>query len=261
MTKDTKAPVNVLDENTRRYYLDMMGVQCWQLLDSENQPAKAQEVEQSAEPVSADISNNTEVVTQPATGEPGWPQLEIAIQQCDKCQLHKTRKQALSGKGNQSADLMFVVLAPELADDASGILLSGEANDLFSRMLAAIDVSIDDVYVTSLLKCAVPAQYTVLPLELQQCNTYLKQQIQLIQPKLLVVLGDTAIRCLLQKDAKLDDFRELINVDPTTDVLSVNNYESVPLFVSYSPQELLQQPEYKRKAWLDLQQLQKIITT
>lgn len=259
MAKDAKTPLNVLDENTRRYYLEVMGVQCWQLLESDNQTALVHDVVPAVEPVSTNTTDNTEVITQPVADDANWPRLETAIQQCDKCPLHKTRKQALPGRGNQSAEIMFVVLSPGIADDASGSLLSGEANDLFSRMLAAINVSIDDVYITSLLKCAVPAQHTVSPAELLQCNEHLKQQIQLIHPKLLVVLGDTAVRCFLQKDAKLDDFRELINVEPSTDVQSVNFYESVPLFVSYSPQELLQQPENKRKAWLDLQQLQKII--
>ncbi len=97
-----------------------------------------------------------------------------------------------------------------------------------------------------------PAKHTVSPQEVKQCFVYLKQQMQLIQPKLLVVLGETTIRCLLQKNLSLDDFR-VMNTE------SQYQLESVPLFVSYSPQELLQQAENKRKAWSDLQQLQKIV--
>ena len=254
MTKDTKTPVNVLDENTRRYYLDVMGVQCWQLLDSGDQQTKTQESEQ----VNHAIEINTDVDSDQAVSKHlDWPLLDTAIQQCNKCPLHKTRKQVLSGKGSQSAELMFVLLSPGMDDGLD--LLSAEANELLSKMLSAINLSIDEVYITSLLKCGVPAQHTVSPFEIQQCNAYLKQQIQLIRPKLVVVLGETAIRCMLQQDSALDDFRQQINVDTQTDTAAVNKFESVPLFVSYSPQELLQQSENKRKAWLDLQQLKKLI--
>jgi len=218
----SKSTVSSLDENTRRYYLDVMGIQCWQLRNSEKL--------QDAEP---DVSN----------GLP-WLQLETAIQQCNKCPLHKTRQQTVVGRGSQSAELMFVLLSPDANDN--------EANALFAKMLAAINVSIDDVYITSLLKCNVPANHTVSPGEIQHCDDYLKQQIQLIQPKLLVVLGETAIRCLLQKNLSLDDFRVMNNE-------AGQLIESVPLFVSYSPQELLQQPDNKRKAWSDLQVIQNII--
>ncbi len=254
MTKDATPPLTVLDENQRRYYLDVMGVQCWQLLDTGNQQAIDQDTGQAIDEIKVD----TDVASdQLASNNINWPQLDNAIQQCTKCQLHKTRKQAVSGKGSQSAELMFVLLSPGM-DEASG-LLTAEANALFSKMLSAINVSIDDVYITSLLKCAVPAQHTVSPHEIQQCNDYLRQQVRLIQPKRLIVLGETAIRCMLQKNSTLDDFRELINSDTHAEALSVNTFESLPLFVSYSPQELLQQPENKRKAWSDLQQLQKII--
>ena len=233
MTKDAVTADNVLDENARRYYLDVMGIQCWELLDGRERPV----VDEKIEAVS-DADNS------------GWPQLETAVQQCDRCPLHETQKQAFSGIGKQSADIMFVMLSPEK---------NAEANDLFSKMLSAINISIDDVYITSLLKCAVPARHTVTPHEIQQCDLYLKQQVKLLKPKRVVVLGETAIRCLLQKDSSLDDLRKQINMATQANETAEYNYDSVPLFVSYSPQELLQQPEHKRKAWLDLQQLQKII--
>jgi len=240
MTKDSPAP---LDENTRRYYLDVMGIQCWQSLDSQ-QVSNA-----SADPI---VEQGNEDVT-----AVGWPQLEDSIRQCDQCALHKTRKQALVGRGNQSAELMFVVLSPSDRDDEKGDICSDAVNDLFSKMLAAIDINIDDVYITSLLKCAVPANHTISPKEIRSCDDHLKQQIQLIRPRLLVVLGETAVRCLLQKNLSIDDFRAM---NPGLGNLGQQyQVESIPVFVSYSPDELLQQVEDKRKAWSDLQLLQKII--
>jgi len=121
-------------------------------------------------------------------------------------------------------------------------------------MLAAINVAIDDVYITSLLKCSVPATHTVSTTELHHCNDYLKQQIKSVQPKLVIVLGETAARCMLQSTMTLDDLRATTNINEKN-----TEYESIPLFVSYSPQELLNAPAGKRKAWSDLQQIQKII--
>ena len=235
-----------LDENARRYYLDVMGIQCWESLDKH-----AEKLD--------DIQTNKDVAfDQSVTDDLSWSQIDTAIQRCDHCSLHKTRKQAIAGQGSRSAELLFILLSPEAGDESAN-MLAAEANELFAKMLSAINIYIDDVYISSLLKCAVPAQHTVTPHEIQQCENYLRQQIQLMQPKLVVVLGETAIRCLLQKELSLDDFRGQINTGVQINKMAEYEFESVPLFVSYSPQELLRQPENKRKAWSDLQQLQKII--
>ena len=229
--------VPLMDENTRRYYLDVMGIQCWQSIS----PA-----EQFVEPSKVTASLSGDAIS--------FPLLEEAIQQCDKCCLHEGRRQAISGRGNLSAELMFVLLSPDAADDEAATICSGEANDLLAKMLAAINLSIDDVYISSLLKCAVPATHTVSTTEMHHCGNHLKRQIQLIQPKLLVVLGETAARCLLQESLSLDDIRSITNTSA-----GPKQFEAVPLFSSYSPQELIQQPDNKRKAWSDLQKIQKII--
>lgn len=227
--------VALLDENTRRYYLDAMGIQCWETLPT-------QEIEDNG-------LSEEKVVERSAL-----PLLEIAVKQCEKCSLHKTRKQAILGRGDQQSDLMFVLLSPTEKDEENAVICTGEANTLLTKMLTAIDVSINDVYITSLLKCHVPSNHTASSEEFKNCRTYLKQQIKLVQPKLLVVLGETSARYILQSDLVLDDMR-----DETNDKSNDNLFESVPIFVSYSPQELLLMPENKRKAWSDLQKIQKII--
>jgi len=232
----------VLDENTRRYYLDAMGIQCWQLLTTEV---------------------NTDVTSQPQTsGELTWLQLESNIQRCTDCALHQTRKQALVGRGSKAAELMLVLLAPSVEDDASGLICSGEGNALLKKMLAAINISIDEVYITALLKCAIPPNHTVSPAEIRQCRVHLKQQVQAIQPRLIVILGEVAAQCLLKESITIDEFRENCNsAQQSAGSRNAEKYrfESVRLFISYSPDELVHQPENKRKAWVDLQALQKIV--
>lgn len=231
----TERAAKNMDENTRRYYLDAMGIQCWESLDA--QPGLASSLAENSD---GEVSVASEMA------------LETSIQTCTNCTLHTTRKQAIAGRGNQHGNLMFVLLSPTAGDDNNNLVCSGEAGELFSKMLAAININIDDVYITSLLKCAVPANHAVSAQEIQSCESHLQQQIQQVQPELLVVLGETVARYLLQQEQTIDDCRAM-NQSLT------QQFASLPLFFSYSPEELLLQPENKRKAWTDLQQLQKII--
>jgi uracil-DNA glycosylase family 4 len=226
-----------IDENTRRYYLDVMGIQCW---ESKNSTEELVDGAGLAEASDGDVVS--------------FDALDDAVQQCEQCSLHGNRKQAITGRGSLSAELMFILLGPDESDDKAAMICSGEADILLTKMLAAINVSVNDVYVTSLLKCAVPATHTVSTTELHHCKHHLKQQIRLIKPKLLVVLGEITARCMLQESLSLDDLRSVANVD-----VGQKQFEGVPLVISYSPQELMQQPDSKRKAWSDLQQIQKII--
>jgi len=239
----TAGAVKTMDENTRRYYLDAMGIQCWESLDA--QPGSASSPAEDASDLLIENNDMEVAVASDAA-------LESTIHACTDCALHTTRKQAIMGRGNQSSNLMFVLLSPAVNDDNNNLLCSGEAGELFSKMLAAININIDDVYITSLLKCAVPANHAVSAKEIQTCESHLQQQIQLMQPELLVVLGETAARYLLQQEQTIDDCRAL-NQSMT------QQFASLPLFFSYSPEELLLQPENKRKAWTDLQQLQKMV--
>ena len=227
-----------VDENLRRYYLNAMGIQCWQELDV---PGVASEVSSQVE-TRNDASGNLE-------------SLESEVQKCQKCKLHETRKQALAGQFNPSSSIMFVLLSPNESDENTGQLCSGDARVLFEKMLKAIDIAIEDVSITSLLKCRVPDLHTVSTAEIQHCNEYLKQQIDSVSPELLVVLGDTAARCILQRDSFLDELRDELNAD---DIEHLLRYENVPMYFSYSPHELLQNPENKRKAWSDLQRIQSL---
>ncbi|HHJ34428.1 MAG TPA: hypothetical protein ENJ87_01550 [Gammaproteobacteria bacterium] len=230
-----------LDENARRYYLDVMGIQCWQSLDPLQQGS-----EQRGESVTPE--DDREVVVA------NWSGFEKRVQQCADCRLHEMRKKPITGRGDQSAELMFVLLSPTSNDDESGMLCSGEAGELFARMLSAIDIAIEKIYMTSLLKCALPGTRTASAEQVRSCDQYLLQQIKMVQPKLIIILGEQAARLLLQDDRPLDNFRAM-------NAGGQDKIHSLPLFVSYSPHELLQRPEHKREAWSDLQLLQKRLAT
>jgi DNA polymerase len=255
MSEEGQVP---LTENTRRYYLDAMGIQCWEPLPGVVSGCVADAISSASESTVNESTVNKAAADKSKLreGVADFQLLGSTIQQCKNCQLHTTRKQAVLGRGNLSAALMFVLLSPDESADESGVLCAGEPFDLFSKMLGAINISIDDVYITSLLKCHVPDLHTVSASEIHHCNAYLQQQISLVQPSLIVALGSTAVRCALQKDVDLDKLRDEVN---TVDVSNSFRFEGVPLFVSYSPHELLRKVENKRKAWADLKMIQQAI--
>ncbi len=220
----------VLDENSRRYYLDAMGIQCWQLLEQENAALQTP------------VAIEKEVVEQ------------NDVEQNVARDVGKSVQYEVLSRGNKSADMMFVLLSPSANDETSGELCSGEEGVLLTKMLAAIKVPIADVYITSLLKSSSPVTDAISSNEMEQCKTQLKQQIQKVEPKVLIALGEASAQILLKQKMPLDRLREQVNTNGNK---SETHFESTPLFVSYSPAELLQKAESKRKAWLDLQQLQK----
>ena len=234
MNSDDNHSDVALDENSRRYYLDVMGVQCWQLLESENVALQTPAADKDAV--------KKEVIEK-----------EVAEKSIAR-DVDETVQYEVLSRGNESADMMFVLLSPSSNDTAAGELCSGEEGALLTKMLAAIKVSIADVYITSLLKSSSSVTDTISLNEMEQCIMQLKQQIQKVKPKVLIALGEASAQMLLKQKMSLDRLREQVN---TNDNKSKAHFESVSLFVSYSPTELLQKAENKRKAWLDLQQLQK----
>ena len=227
-----------MDEQLRRYYLDQLGIQCWQSA-----------TEQVAGPVDevVDTGSLSTAAASPA------PSLEQAVLGCTACSLHRHREQALPGRGDADAEVLVLLPHPSVEDDRAGSLCGGEQGALLEKMLAAIGLSFGQVYITSLLKCAVPARHTIMPVEIDQCRAHLDAQISTIRPGHILVLGELTARCLFQQDRTLDDFRRDINGGRDV-VMGV--YKDIRLLASYSPQELLERPACKRKAWQDLQLLQ-----
>ena len=223
-----------MDEQLRRYYLDQLGIQCWQSL-----------------PVVHDEVSGTEPVAA-VHDEPSLT-IEQAVQECAACPLHQGRKQALPGRGDTGCDVLVLLASPSAQDDMAGRICSGEQGELLDKMLAAIGLSTDEVYITCLLKCAVPAQHTIMPAEVEHCRKHLDAQLAAIRPGHVLMLGELTARCFFQQDSSLDAFREEINVHADA---PGSVYGGAKLMVSYSPQELIQAPACKRKAWQDLQLLQ-----
>jgi uracil-DNA glycosylase family 4 len=174
--------------------------------------------------------------------QPGWTEIKQAVPACTACSLHTTRTQTVFGVGDENADWMLIGEAPGAEEDRLGEPFVGQAGKLLDNMLAAIGLKRgDNVYIANVLKCRPPGNRNPEPEEVAKCTPFLKQQIALIQPKLIVAMGRFAAQTLLASDASIASMRG-----------RVYRYEGVPLIVTYHPAYLLRNLPDKAKAWADL---------
>jgi uracil-DNA glycosylase family 4 len=146
------------------------------------------------------------------------------------------------GVGDEKAEWLFVGEGPGADEDAQGEPFVGQAGKLLDNMLAAIKLQRGkNVYIANVVKCRPPNNRTPEPDEIATCMPYLRQQIALIQPKLIVALGKTAATSLLGRDATLGSLRG-----------TMHDFNGTPLIVTYHPAYLLRSPAEKAKAWQDL---------
>ena len=122
---------------------------------------------------------------------------------CKKCPLHETRTNCVFGVGNKNADLMFVGEAPGEQEDLSGTPFVGRAGQLLDKFLYAVDIDREDVYIANILKCRPPKNRDPLPAEEDACIDYLRAQVKLIKPKIIVCLGRIAAMRLIDPNYKI----------------------------------------------------------
>ncbi len=164
-----------------------------------------------------------------------------SISNCQECQLSKTRKNFVFGFGDPNADLMLVGEAPGFDEDNQGIPFVGKAGKLLDKILLAIDLNrFEKVYISNILKCRPPNNRDPLPSEIEKCIPYIKNQIKIIRPKLIVALGKVAGKSLTGKDIPLKEMRD-----------NTYFYNGIPLRVTYHPAALLRNQSLKKLAWDD----------
>ena len=132
-----------------------------------------------------------------------WDELKKACAECEGCELCKTRTNCVFGVGNKNADILFVGEAPGEQEDLSGTPFVGRAGQLLDKFLYAIDINREDVYIANILKCRPPKNRDPLPAEEDACIGYLREQVALIKPKVIVCLGRIAAMRLIKPDFKI----------------------------------------------------------
>jgi len=172
-----------------------------------------------------------------------WQILESEALACTRCALHRTRSNVVFGVGDRQARWMVIGEAPGADEDRQGEPFVGRAGQLLNEMLLAAGVGRDQVYIANILKCRPPENRDPKPEESESCEGYLKQQIALLKPGLLLAVGRIAAQRLLATDTPIGRLRGVVHrYGPSR----------IPLVVTYHPAYLLRSPGQKRKSWEDL---------
>jgi uracil-DNA glycosylase len=181
----------------------------------------------------------------PAAREAGidWPELRTRVAACTRCSLSSSRTQTVFGIGDQNAEWLIVGEAPGAEEDVRGEPFVGRAGQLLNSMLRALGLAREQVYIANVLKCRPPGNRDPSPTEAAECLPYLEQQISLLKPRIMLVVGRIAAQNLLRTDKTLGSLRQQAHSFGVS---------RVPLVVTYHPAYLLRTPTDKRKAWEDL---------
>jgi DNA polymerase len=170
------------------------------------------------------------------------------VKNCTRCSLYKTATNPVPGEGNSNADLVCVGEAPGAKEDETGRPFIGQAGQLLTKILAAIDLSREQVFICNVLKHRPPANRNPLPEEVEACSPYLIRQLELIKPKVIVAFGTFAAQTLLNSKTPIGQLRGL-----------VHQYHGIPLIVTYHPAALLRNPAWKRPTWEDVKLARRIL--
>ncbi len=169
--------------------------------------------------------------------------------QCSRCKLHTLgRTQVVFGVGNPEADLMFVGEAPGADEDIQGEPFVGRAGQLLTKIIEAIGLRREDVYIANVIKCRPPGNRNPEPDEVAQCEPFLFRQVDTVKPKVIVALGKFAAQCLLR------------TADPITRIRGKEfTYRDAILIPTYHPAYLLRNPSAKRDVWEDMKRVRAIL--
>ncbi|HKV12975.1 MAG TPA: uracil-DNA glycosylase [Thermoanaerobaculia bacterium] len=195
------------------------------------------------------VAQEAPVAVAPPDGEAAGRLAELsalatAVSTCTRCRLSEGRHSVVFSSGAPTADLMLVGEGPGADEDRQGLPFVGPAGELLNKILQAIDVRRDDVYVANVVKCRPPGNRDPQPDEVAACRGYLDRQIALVRPKLLVALGKVAASALLGNDGPIGQVRGRWHA-----------VQGIPTMVTYHPAALLRNPALKRPTWEDMQQV------
>ena len=170
--------------------------------------------------------------------------LESSIQGCEKCPLCQSRNSIVFGQGHPGAKLVLVGEAPGREEDKRGVPFVGEAGQLLEKILYAMGLQREDVYICNIIKCRPPNNRDPQGPEIAACETYLQHQLRLIKPRIIVTLGRFAAHALLQCNDPISRLRG-----------HWSEYQNIPVMPTYHPAYLLRNPVGKREVWSDMKQV------
>lgn len=168
--------------------------------------------------------------------------------ECTRCRLHESRRTVVFADGSPEARVMCVGEAPGRHEDESGVPFVGRAGKLLDQLLLSVGLPRQDVYICNVLKCRPPQNRNPQEDEIERCSPFLRRQVALVRPEVVVALGTFAARTLLGVRESLGRLRGRTHL-----------YEGVPLVATYHPAALLRNPNWTRPTWEDLQRVRRLL--
>ena len=209
-------------------------------------PASLSESQVSPTIEKASSRDETVQIGTPASDQAGrLEQLkEVGLGVCTRCKLHRARTNIVFGTGNPNADLVFVGEGPGGEEDRQGEPFVGPAGQLLTKMIHAMGLAREDVYICNVVKCRPPNNRDPQPDEVSACEPFLKEQLAILSPKVIVTLGRYATQTLLHDSKPMSQLRG-----------DWASYEGIEVMPTFHPAYLLRSPLKKREVWIDLQKV------
>ena len=177
--------------------------------------------------------------------EQEFRRMDEAVRACERCELHRKRTQAVFGMGNPFSELMVIGEGPGEEEDRQGLPFVGKSGQLLDRILAAGGFSRNEnVYIANIVKCRPPDNREPSPEERSACFPYLEEQIRMIRPSIIILLGSTALKGLLDPDGKITRVRGKWQM-----------WNDIWVMPTYHPSALLRNPELKKDTWEDIKEV------
>lgn len=170
------------------------------------------------------------------------------VSTCKRCPLYATANLGVPGEGSANAGLVCVGEGPGATEDETGLPFVGAAGQLLTKILAAVDLSREQVFITNVVKHRPPGNRNPAPNEIEACSPYLVRQLELIKPKVIVAFGTFAAQTLLNTKTPIGKLRG-----------EVHRYHGIPLVVTYHPAALLRNSSWKRPTWEDVKLARRIL--
>jgi len=262
---------NVLAEDLRCQYLNVMGIQTWfdpelkgvepELVEGHvqkpetdqlhkqdfSEPAQLQSENPKPELSNLETNDVSQVVNSKQSqinSVENLAELNLKISQCELCELHTSRNQVVTGEGSEDARLFIITDAPLDDTVIENALLDINDKAMLQAMLQTINCSLSTVFISSLVKCKPPERRSPQISEMICCDDHLSAQIKLVKPSVILVMGELASQQLLVSQKSLTDLR-----------LRQHKHLGIPVYASYHPAEMFDSSDTKRKVWADLLQI------
>ncbi len=244
--------------------LDVMGIEVYRLrpqpCHSVADLSAADGLQAADQGVPCDVHKGRDAAESPATEKPitttdAVAELDLVavaklVAECELCPLSRNRNRVVFGSGSENADVMFIGEGPGAEEDQQGLPFVGRAGKLLTSMIESIGFDRNEVYICNIVKCRPPKNRDPSSMEAKACAPYLRRQIELIKPKVIVALGRISAQLLLDTELALSNLRR-----------QTYKFKDTPidLLVTYHPAYLLRKPTEKAKSWEDLWNVRQLL--